>query len=311
MDLDVFDLEDNEVVCMDYRTPNAGLCDECGQTSFLVDCIHTTESEGWEYPSYPVDLCPKCEGALIDYFYKEPIKTKLIIGYSTNRDVKFIEKFNKEIIKSTGLSSKKDQIVMIPFINHGEFSLTQSYNKMLTEIKDKYDDCIVVFIHHDVHFKSQGWGKNLLNIFNNNEVDIVGLAGTSTLYHNCAWWLNEKNVFNQFDLYGKVWHTDGKKQWKTDFTNDKQCAKLQPVAAIDGVFMAFNPDTCVDFDEEFGGFHLYDISFCIENHIHGRKIAVTETIQLIHESGGQLSIEWEANRSKLAKIYEQYLPIRI
>jgi hypothetical protein len=291
--------------------PNAGICDGCGYEPFLYECTTEVESDGWEYPDYIVDICPKCGESLNHYFYKDPIKTKLIVGYSTNRDERFIKKFNKEIIKSSGLSQKKDEIIMIPFINNGEFSLTQSYNKILADTITKYIDCVVLFIHHDVHFKSQGWGKNILNIFNNNEVDILGLAGTDLLHPHCVWWLDEKNAPNQNNLWGKVWHTDGKKQWKSDFTNDKVCGKLQPVAVIDGVFIAFNPDTCIDFDEDFDGFHFYDISFCIENHIHGKKIAVTETIQLLHDSGGQLSIAWEENRVKSAKIYEQYLPIKI
>lgn len=246
------------------------------------------------------------------------MKTKLIVGYSTNRNETFIKKFNKEIIKSSGLKEKNEGIQVFPYFNDGRFSLTETYNKLLyvikgsTEVSDEKTDTLVVFIHHDIHFKTQGWGKNLLNIFNNNEVDIVGLAGTDHLRKHCVWWLDDQNQFNKNDLWGKVWHTDGKKQWKSDFTTDaKKCAKLQPVVAIDGVFIAFDPDTCVDFDEAFKGFHLYDISFCIENLLYGRKIAVTETIQIVHESGGQLSIAWEENRAKLAHIYDIQLPMRI
>lgn len=252
------------------------------------------------------------------------MKTKIFVGYSTNRDDKFIKRFNKEIIKSSGL---KNDIVVVPFKNNGEYSLTKSYNILIDTLckeiygegfdgKTFYDDFppteyLCLFIHHDIHFKSQAWGKNLLNIFNNNDVDIVGVAGTDHLRNHGVWWLNESGQMDQNNLWGKVWHTDGKKEWKSDFTGpNKKCQKVQPVAAIDGVFMAFNPDTCHKFDEDFGGFHMYDISFCVENHLYGKNIAVTETIQLIHESGGQLSTEWDENRKRLCYIYESYLPVR-
>jgi len=234
---------------------------------------------------------------------------KLVVCYSTNRDTKFKLKYEKEIIKSSGLSKKKNEIYVIACHNDGDLSLTQAYNQMLNTAKQEYENFLIVFIHHDIHFKTQGWGKNLINIFNKNEVDILGLAGTDILFSHCVWWLDQDKMMNQNNLWGKVWHTDGKKQWVSNFTGNKKCDKIQYVAAIDGVFIACNPITCVDFDEDITGFHLYDISFCIENYLHGRKIAVTQTIQILHDSGGQLSMEWEANRAKLEFIYKHNLPI--
>lgn len=238
------------------------------------------------------------------------MKNAIIVGYSTNRDEKAQKRFNKEIKKSIGCTHE-----IIPFQNNGEYSLTKTYNLIWQSVKDcqPIDNLIFVFIHHDIHFKCNGWGKNLLNIFNNeeNEVDIVGLAGTEDLYSHGVWWLNENQEFNKKTLWGKVWHTDGKKEWKSDFSVGKKVNKLQPVVAIDGVFIAFNPSTCHKFDEDFDNFHYYDISFCMDNYLFGKNIAVTETIQIVHESGGVLSNKWEENRNKFCTIYESDLPIKI
>ena len=200
---------------------------------------------------------------------------------------------------------KKDEYCIIPLENNGQYSLTEAYNIIWKQAEELYplDNTILVLCHHDIHFKNQGWGKNLLNIFNNNEVDIVGLAGTDKFYYHGAWWLDSLRVFNQKDLWGKVWHTDGKKEWQSNFTKEKKCAKLQPVIAIDGLFMAFNPITCSKFDEDFKGFHYYEISFCINNFLKGCKLAVTETIQVCHESGGALNQEWENNRNQFISKY--------
>ena len=35
---------------------------ECGWTGLLKECGQEEENEGWEYPSYMVAICPKCEG---------------------------------------------------------------------------------------------------------------------------------------------------------------------------------------------------------------------------------------------------------
>lgn len=231
------------------------------------------------------------------------MKNKIVIGYSTNRDVTSQQIFNKEIKKTIGCEHE-----IFVYENDGTISLTEAYNKIWNSYSNT-EDIIFCFIHHDIHFKNNGWGKTLLRHFNNNDVDIIGVAGTNHLYNHGVWWLNKSNEFNKHNLWGKVWHTDGKKEWKSDFTTiDRRCAKLQPVVAIDGVFITFNPDTCEQFDEHFDGFHFYDISFSVKNFLANKKIMVTETIPICHESGGQLNSQWEMNRQKLIQKYN--LPLR-
>ena len=48
---------------------NAGLCG-CGWSGKLSECETAYESEGWEYPSYRVAICPKCANALEDYYWE-------------------------------------------------------------------------------------------------------------------------------------------------------------------------------------------------------------------------------------------------
>jgi hypothetical protein len=237
-------------------------------------------------------------------------KTKIIIGYSTNRDEKYIKQFNKHIHNTIGL--KKDQHDILTCINNGNKSLTQVYNEIWELALKEDKNFILVLCHHDITFKTKGWGKNLLNIFNNNEIDILGIAGTDLLYNHGVWWLDGNNIFNTKDLWGKVFHTNGKQEWKTNFTTiHKVAQKIQPVITIDGVFMAINPENCIKFDEDFDNFHLYDISFCVENFINKKKIFVTETIPIVHKSGGKLSPEWEQNRLKLIKKYDGKFPLKV
>lgn len=227
------------------------------------------------------------------------MKTKILVGYSTNRDQKFRDKFFKEIKKNIGC-----KFDVMPIYNSGSMSLTKTYNK-IWETYPFDESYIFVFIHHDIHFKTNGWGKTLLNLFNNNpDTHIVGVAGTDCMYKHGVWWLDYKGDFNQTDLWGKVWHTDGKKNWKSDFTTvNKKCDKIQPVVALDGVLLAFDPDQCEQFDEDFDSFHFYDISFCTRNKLANKNIFVTETIQILHESEGPIGEEWDKNRLKYLEKY--------
>lgn len=48
-------------------------CSNCGWEGFCHECETEWESEGWEYPSYQVHLCPKCDdgGCIDDYWYSD------------------------------------------------------------------------------------------------------------------------------------------------------------------------------------------------------------------------------------------------
>lgn len=228
------------------------------------------------------------------------MKTKILIGYCTNKDLKFQKYYEKEMSKSAGCPVEFKAVY-----NTGTFGLAKAYNQIWQQYP--FDESyIFVFCHHDIHFKSKNWGRTLLNLFNDNpDTDIIGIAGTEHLYKHGTWWLDITNKTNEFDLWGKVWHFNKKRRWRSDFTTPyKKCQKLQPVVTIDGCFIAFNPNTCEEFDDEtFDGFHFYDTSFCIRNVLAEKKVFVTETIQVEHESVGQLSVQWEIYRQKFIEKY--------
>jgi hypothetical protein len=56
-----------------YPEPEPDLCrcSDCGWEGRIADCEQEWDSEGWEYPSYLVILCPVCEegGCIDDYFF--------------------------------------------------------------------------------------------------------------------------------------------------------------------------------------------------------------------------------------------------
>jgi hypothetical protein len=231
------------------------------------------------------------------------MKNKLIVGYSTNKDERFQRNYNREIVVSSGLSVSKGEIKMVPYFNDGSKSLTEVYNEIWEYHYDKY--AVMIFIHHDISFKTKGWGKNVINIFNNFDIDILGVAGTERLLPYSGWWMNEQKQMDRDHLWGIVWHDIKGKTFPSVFTpHHKKCEKVQPVVMVDGLFIAFDPYTCQPFDEEFTGFHHYDSSFCAKNIIAGQKIGVTQTISIVHQSGGNLTKEWYDG---LALLYEKYL----
>lgn len=59
--------------------PDMCKCQTCGNKYKISECIPDTgHHDGWEYPSYTIHLCPKCEdgGDVNDYFLSDEL-TKL------------------------------------------------------------------------------------------------------------------------------------------------------------------------------------------------------------------------------------------
>ena len=65
------------------------------------------------------------------------------------------------------------------------------------------------------------------------------------------------------------------------------------------------------FDEEFKGFHFYDLSLSIPNFIAGCNIGVTTDIRIIHQSIGMTNEQWEASRQQFVNKYKNEFRINI
>lgn len=51
----------------DELEPDTAKCGDCRWKGPISECGRELESEGWEYPSYWVDICPKCGYAIEEY----------------------------------------------------------------------------------------------------------------------------------------------------------------------------------------------------------------------------------------------------
>jgi predicted transport protein len=87
---------------------------------------------------------------------------------------------------------------------------------------------------------------------------------------------------------------------------------VTPVIVLDGVFIAVSKSRIKkNFNEEFEGFHFYDIPFCFENFMEGVKIGVITNIRITHKSIGATNDQWEKNRQLFETKYSQNLPVKI
>lgn len=65
------------------------------------------------------------------------------------------------------------------------------------------------------------------------------------------------------------------------------------------------------FNEEFKGFHFYDLPICVENFMSGVKIGLTTKIRVTHKSIGETNKKWEKNKLFFEATYEKYFPLKV
>lgn len=185
--------------------------------------------------------------------------------------------------------------------NDNQYSLSEIYNKGLSESKND----IIVFMHDDLFIETSSITKKILKLFENNpEFGIIGLAGTDELVSGMWWQKKEK-------MFGQVKHQHEGKIWKNTYSEGFG-DNLKEVVCVDGLFFAVHKQRILEgFDEDFKGFHFYDIPFCVSNFLKGVKIGVTTKIMVIHKSIGIVDKKWEKNKLFFEAKYGEKLPLTI
>jgi hypothetical protein len=224
------------------------------------------------------------------------MKNNIIVVFSSHLSEEENQNFIKHIDDTIGV---KHQTVC--YTNFNQFSLSDVYNRAIKEYNTP--ESIMVFCHNDITIKTRTWGRLLLSKFNNSQFAIIGVAGTTYLHESGQWWADRTK------MYGVVEHTDGMNVWVSEYAIPIK-GYTKPVVLVDGVFMAVNCDRLEhQWDEEFKGFHLYDLAFCVPNYLDGCEIGVTTDIRVLHQSVGMTNQQWEDNRIQFAMKYKDELPL--
>jgi glycosyltransferase involved in cell wall biosynthesis len=218
----------------------------------------------------------------------------ITVGYSTRTH-------NPEFIEYLKKSSGFKKIEVIEKINNGEKSLSEVYNEILSESNTD----IVVLCHDDIYFDTNAWYSKLIKHFEKSDFGIIGMAGTTDMPESGMWWENRKKMI------GIVNHEHEGKKWESKYS-DSLGNNIFETVIVDGLFMAISKKRIKkNFNEEFKGFHFYDIPFCFENHLEGVKVGVITNIRITHKSIGQTNEQWEENKKLFAEKYKSNLPVKL
>jgi len=191
---------------------------------------------------------------------------------------------------------------ILMYENDGQMSLTQVYNKGL---KESVND-IVVFMHDDLILETSNMTPKIVKLFEKHpEYGIIGIAGTDKLTSG-RWWDNRENMF------GVVGHIHEGKRHVNHYSKGVFNDVLKDVVIVDGLFFMVRKSLLKkEFNEQFEGFHFYDISFCVENQFEGVKIGLTTKFGVTHKSVGMTNKQWEKNKLLFEALFEKRLPLTI
>jgi len=191
---------------------------------------------------------------------------------------------------------------ILMYENDGEMSLTQVYNKGL---KESVND-IVIFMHDDLILETSNMTPKIVKLFEkHSEYGIIGIAGTDKLTSG-MWWQNRENMF------GVVGHLHEGKRHVNHYSKGVFNDVLKDVVIVDGLFFIVRKSLIKkEFNEQYEGFHFYDISFCVENHLENVKIGLTTKFGVTHKSVGMTNKKWEKNKLLFEALFEKQLPLTI
>lgn len=163
------------------------------------------------------------------------------------------------------------------------YNIFSAYNEGVARSKGD----ILCFMHEDLVFHSKKWGKNVIAHLDNEEIGIIGVAGGFYLPRVplISWWDSETTGH----LIQGIKIKNNYYRQKVLYKNNKEKKKSLEVVAVDGLWFCVKKtmfETIRFDDNNFHGFHCYDLDICMQVQNQNRKIEVVFDILIEHKSNG-------------------------
>ena len=169
-------------------------------------------------------------------------------------------------------------------------SITSAYNNAIKASTAKYK----VYLHQDTFINNVNFISELIAIFTSDSaIGIIGMIGSKTIPPNGVWWKGE--------TIGKVYGSPKGRMELMSFSNP---AVLEEVEAVDGLLIATQYD--IPWNEEFQGWHYYDLSQCAEFRKYGYKVVIPHQDEpwVTHDCGKvNVSNGYDENRKLFISTY--------
>jgi Glycosyltransferase like family len=160
-------------------------------------------------------------------------------------------------------------------------TIFESYNALLERAAARDDLDALVLVHQDAEIVDADFCAKVRAALADEEVGAVGCVGAIGV-RSIAWWeasVTLASFVNRYEGHGG----GDLRSFSFDWAEAPPYARTGEVETLDGFLMALSPWVVrnVRFDEGLGGFHGYDLDFCLQVREAGRKV-VTADFRAIH-----------------------------
>lgn len=191
--------------------------------------------------------------------------------------------------------------------SENQYSIFQAYNEGVRRARYPY----LCFMHDDILYHTQDWGEKVIEHFQDEKVGLIGVVGGHYL-PDCpaSWWSTEcrsgKVIQGYFDNLGKYCVKEFNWNRYNVFDN-----KSIIVSVVDGFWFCIRKGLFdkVRFDENFKGFHCYDLDISMQIQELGYDVRVIFDNLIEHFSFGNLDIDLFKQNKLFYQKWKNDLPV--
>ncbi len=183
--------------------------------------------------------------------------------------------------------------------SQNRYSIFSAYNMGWEKSKYPY----TCFVHEDVLFRTQNWGVKVIKHLQNRDCGFVGVAGGPLLTRVPGSWSDNGGFVSIIQ--------SGQKNKKRVHRPHRFKGISREAVLLDGVFLCARKELMqtVSFDEDFNGFHIYDLDVSIKSHLAGYTNYVIYDVLLEHFSRGNRNKHYFENLLQLFDKWSNELPL--
>lgn len=188
--------------------------------------------------------------------------------------------------------------------SENRYSIYSAYNQGISQ-SNFPNLCLV---HDDVEFLTINWGEKILKHLNNPKVGLVGVAGGRAMLKTPLGWTSFQHHYN-------ITHsTIGRKNTVIEKKDTYPLSNNElPISSVllDGVFLCAKKDIFnqIHFDENFSGFHGYDLDISMQAINAGYINYVVYDVDIKHYSKGRFDKNYLLAILKVYEKWEHLLPV--
>jgi len=192
----------------------------------------------------------------------------------------------------------------------GLYNIFQAYNIGVEKAKFPY----LCFMHDDIRYHTLNWGINLVNHFSDAKVGMIGVSCPTYLSDIPGiWWGTHHPNNPTFSIRQQTLDTNrlNPKEQHTTIHNPYN-EEFSEVVACDGLFFCIRKDLfdVIQFDENYGGFHFYDIDISLQVLRLNYKLLCVYDIFVEHISASVLNKEWITSSRLFYDKWKDILPVQ-